>query len=163
MLELVYVENTDLCRSVSTRIYYRSQHGEGDRGGRLQQRNGGVGGSCYLDEKKSFYWALGGLENSQFGPTLAIGPGMRFRTPPLLRLSIEAGVELPIVHYASPRRYTEVWGPIPVFYRGISIELPRIGYTHLGYLTIEERTLGWLVRRGEERVRLYSLEWRYQF
>ena len=160
MLELVYTENTDTCKSFSTRLYYRSQHAEGDRGGRLQQRNGGIGSSCYLNEGKNFYWMLAALENSQFGNTFGAGPGIRASTPQLWGFSLEARVEIPIVWYESPRRHTYVWGPLPIRSRGVTWKIPRLGYDRLGYLSLVEQTLG---INEKERVRLYSLEWRKEF
>ncbi len=154
---------SDLCSSVSTRIFFRSKHALGDRGGRLNERNGGVSGDCYHGKDRNFYTIVGGLENSQWGQTLVFGPGYRLRSPQFLGLSVGAGFEMPFIYYETPysRKRQYAYGFLPIIFRTITLELPRMNGKSLGYMTLEERQLGGF--GSYERVKLYALGWQKEW
>jgi len=150
---------TELCRSVSATIFTHSRHAKGNRNGLLNEENYGYAGMCYHNVGRNLYTLVGGLENSQRGGTFLVGPGIRFRTPQVLRLSFEAGVELPFVYYGIPKHRAYVYGFLPVRYSGISFEPPMMYGTRLGTFEIGERRFG----TRKEQVRLGSVTWTRAF
>lgn len=136
-LDLTY---TETCKSLSLGFTVASDHTEkGDRGGLLNERNHGTVGECFLDPNRRFYTITGALTNSQWGPTLFHGYGMRFRSERLWRFAAEAGYEVALTYYErgcppgiyaefcrNSRRGGAFLAPLPMLYLGVNMELPSV-------------------------------------
>lgn len=149
----------DPCRSVSATYFTHARHAKGNRGGRLNENNFGYAGSCYHDTGKNFYTIVGALENSQRGGTFLVGPGVRFRTPQLFGIALEAGIEIPFVYYEIPKYRSYVYGFLPIQYFGLSFQIPMMYGRKLGTLELGQRRFG----QGGEKITLASFGWRHEF
>ena len=150
---------TETCRSVSATLFTNSRHAKGNRNGLLNENNYGYAGTCYHNAGRNFYTLVGALENSQRGGTFLVGPGVRFRTPQFLRISLETGLELPFVYYGIPKHQAYVYGFLPVRYSGVSFEPPMMYGARLGTFEFGQRRFG----TSKERVVLNSITWNKPF
>jgi hypothetical protein len=149
---------SDTCRSVSATYFAHARHAKGTRGGSLNENTFGYAGNCYHDSK-NLYTLVGALENSQRGNTFLVGPGVRFRSPPFLNLSVEGGLELPFVYYEIPKRQAYAYGFLPVVYVGLSLTPPMVYGMKLGTFEFGQRTFG----QRSETIKLYAIGWRQEF
>lgn len=129
---------TSLCTGAATLIYTTASHPGGNKRGLLNEHNGGRGGRCYLDRDKHFYFVVAALINSQYGDTLAFGPGVKWRlfegAPQFGSPSLDVGAEIPYVHYA----YGPVYGkyrrpqgkainsPLPMLWAGVNVKFGNV-------------------------------------
>ncbi|MEZ4195276.1 MAG: hypothetical protein R3B53_02665 [Candidatus Paceibacterota bacterium] len=147
-----------LCHAVSTTVFIGSHHHGKSNHGRLNEDNHGLSGTCYFDEERNLYSIIGGLENSQFGTTVFAGPGIRVRTAELARVSLEVGLELPLIYYRAPGLNKERFGILPILYLGLSYRLPN----NWGYIEVSQRRLG-ILGVANKKVDLYSIAWTHKF
>jgi hypothetical protein len=122
-LNLVY-QRTETCRSFAVTVFAISRHAKGDRGGRLNERNSGIGGLCYLDKGQYFHIIHGGLENSQSQPAFVFGPGVRLFTPRVHGLAVGAGLELPFLHYTLRDGRGAAYGFLPITSLTVNYQIP---------------------------------------
>ncbi|MFA5132211.1 MAG: hypothetical protein WC444_02680 [Candidatus Paceibacterota bacterium] len=139
------------CKSIAYTFWTHSKHPGGDRNGRLNQDNGGIGFKCFLEKENSMFLSMDALENSQFGSTITAGIGKQIDLLKISRVSIYVGGELSLVNYDVPRKHEAIFGVMPSLYRGIGYSLP-YGF---GIVSFEEKLL-----LGD--IRLRSWGWQYK-
>jgi hypothetical protein len=154
------LEQNEQCRSLSIGFSVSSDHTKkGDRGGLLNQHNHGKIAECFLSENEMYlgtklrsYMLTGALTNSQWGPTLVHGFGLRLRSPQLWRFSVEGGYEATLTYYergcatSGPmwqlgcfrhgRQF--VIAPLPMTYVGVNFELPSMGQALAPFLSRDD-------------------------
>ncbi len=155
----VTLNHSEPCMSISAGFSVSSDHTrKGDRNGALNQRNHGKIGECFLSETKMgfgttlrSYSLTGALEDSQWGPALVHGYGLRLRSPQLWRFSGEAGYEATITYYEEGcptrgpyaslgclNRNRYLIAPLPMVYVGVNFELPSASQMLAPFLSGDE-------------------------
>jgi hypothetical protein len=129
-------DSSGLCVATATLIYTTASHPGGNKHGILNERVGGRGGRCYINDY--VFIDVAALMNSQYGNTFAFGPGVQFRLFQLSRafggISLDLGAEIPYVHYeygAYLGQYLRARGrvvnaPLPMLFASLNWQIGKV-------------------------------------
>lgn len=124
---------TDIwCKSITRTFWSNSRHPGGDRGGRLNQENRGIGFKCRIEKDNPVYFSLDTLTNSQRGASMAASMGKQLDLVNLYGVKYYVGLSATLLSYEMPRRRKTVYGIVPMPHRGVSYEVP-YGWGTIGW------------------------------
>lgn len=164
-----------LCENVSLTLWTKSSHPGGNKKGKFNENNRGLGVRCFFQKEDSWFAHVDGLENSRFGNTLSVGFGKQMDLVRIGPVDIFAGASLSLTYYEVKARHQilpgeyvyrtlgEIVVPHPGVHYGVGVDLHELlamfgvpSSAKLGTLSFQEnRLIG--------NVKLRSFGWQYKF
>ncbi len=140
-LNLDLLQNESHCKSVSVNIFGNASHPGGNPYRLLNERNDGIGMTCYLNKEKTRFLFGNALTNSQFGLSIAGGIGQGITLVEVSPIRFDVGISVTALSYEK-RNGKMLYGVMPFPYAKLIVDLPG----NMGYVGITQTYLSGNVR-----------------
>ncbi len=147
------------CKSIAVNVFGNASHPGGNEGGKLNERTGGYGMTCYTDAGKDNSYFVYGMDNSQRKPTLAFGLRKGITIYEWNGFRFDAGIAGTLTAYEKADR-SIVYAAFPFRYTKLSYEFT-LPWGGSGYLGVNQDYFR--VKNGNIRLRNMEMKFQKQF